>query len=55
VLILSAVSVQAIAASGAGWVVIGQEHGAVGRERLHATIVATTHRGRRLIGPHPRG
>lgn len=37
----SAVSVQAIAAAGADWVVIDQEHGAVGPENLHAMIAAT--------------
>jgi 4-hydroxy-2-oxoheptanedioate aldolase len=37
----SAVSVQAIAAAGADWVVIDQEHGAVGPESLHAMITAT--------------
>ena len=37
----SAVSVQAMAAAGADWVVIDQEHGAVGPESLHAMIAAT--------------
>jgi 4-hydroxy-2-oxoheptanedioate aldolase len=37
----SAVSVQAIAAAGADWVLIDQEHGAVGPESLHAMIAAT--------------
>jgi 4-hydroxy-2-oxoheptanedioate aldolase len=37
----SAVSVQAIAAAGADWVVIDQEHGAVGPESLYAMIAAT--------------
>src|SRR5918995_3442261 len=37
----SAVSAQAIAAAGADWVVIDQEHGAVGPESLHAMIAAT--------------
>lgn len=37
----SAVSVQAIAASGADWLIIDQEHGAVGPESLHAMIAAT--------------
>ncbi len=37
----SAVSVQALAAAGADWVVIDQEHGAVGPENLHAMIAAT--------------
>ena len=37
----SAVSVQAMAAAGADWVVIDQEHGAVGPESLHAMITAT--------------
>jgi 4-hydroxy-2-oxoheptanedioate aldolase len=38
----SAVSVQAMAAAGADWVVLDQEHGAVGPESLHAMIAATT-------------
>ena len=38
----SAVSVQAIAAAGADWVVIDQEHGAVGPESMHAMIAATS-------------
>ena len=37
----SAVSVQAMAAAGADWVVIDQEHGAVGPESMHAMIAAT--------------
>src|ERR671920_335341 len=37
----SAVSVQAIAAAGADWVILDQEHGAVGPESLHAMIAAT--------------
>ena len=37
----SAVSVQAMAAAGADWIVIDQEHGAVGPESLHAMIAAT--------------
>jgi 4-hydroxy-2-oxoheptanedioate aldolase len=37
----SAVSVQAIAAAGADWVIIDLEHGAVGPESLHAMIAAT--------------
>ena len=37
----SAVSVQAMAAAGADWIVIDQEHGAVGPENLHAMIAAT--------------
>jgi 4-hydroxy-2-oxoheptanedioate aldolase len=37
----SAVAVQAIAAAGADWVIIDQEHGAVGPESLHAMIAAT--------------
>jgi 4-hydroxy-2-oxoheptanedioate aldolase len=37
----SPVSVQAIAAAGADWIVIDQEHGAVGRESLQAMIAAT--------------
>src|SRR5215213_6766070 len=41
----SAVSVQAMAAAGADWVVIDQEHGAVGPESLHAMIAATAGTG----------
>lgn len=41
----SAVSVQAIAAAGADWVVLDQEHGAVGPESLHAMIAATAGTG----------
>ncbi len=37
----SAVSVQAMAAAGADFLVIDQEHGAVGPESLHAMIAAT--------------
>jgi 4-hydroxy-2-oxoheptanedioate aldolase len=37
----SAVSVQAMAAAGADFVVIDQEHGAVGPESLHAMIAST--------------
>src|ERR671920_1077325 len=37
----SAFSVQAMAAAGADWIVIDQEHGAVGPESLHAMIAAT--------------
>src|SRR3954451_16635596 len=37
----SAVSVQAIAAGGADFVLIDREHGAIGRETLHAMIAAT--------------
>jgi 4-hydroxy-2-oxoheptanedioate aldolase len=37
----SAVSVQALAPAGADWIVIDQEHGAVGPENLHAMIAAT--------------
>ena len=37
----SAVSVQAMAAAGADWIGIDQEHGAVGPESLHAMIAAT--------------
>jgi 4-hydroxy-2-oxoheptanedioate aldolase len=37
----SAVSVQALAAAGADYLVIDQEHGAVGPESLHAMIAAT--------------
>ena len=40
-LIPSAVAVQALAAAGADWVIIDQEHGAVGPESLHAMIAAT--------------
>ncbi|GAC1497450.1 MAG: aldolase/citrate lyase family protein [Steroidobacteraceae bacterium] len=38
----SAVSVQAMAAAGADWIIIDQEHGAVGPENLHAMIAATS-------------
>ncbi|RAI58731.1 HpcH/HpaI aldolase family protein [Roseicella frigidaeris] len=41
----SAVSAQAIAAAGADFLVIDQEHGAVGPESLHAMIAATTGTG----------
>src|SRR5919206_5368555 len=37
----SAVSVQAMAAAGADWLVLDQEHGAVGPESLQAMIAAT--------------
>lgn len=37
----SAVVTQAIAAAGADLVIIDQEHGAVGREAMHAMIAAT--------------
>ena len=37
----STLSVQALAAAGADWVAIDQEHGAVGPESLHAMIAAT--------------
>jgi 4-hydroxy-2-oxoheptanedioate aldolase len=37
----SAVSVQAMAAAGADWVVIDQEHGPIGPESMHAMIAAT--------------
>jgi 4-hydroxy-2-oxoheptanedioate aldolase len=37
----SAVAVQAIAAAGADWIILDQEHGAVGPESLHAMITAT--------------
>lgn len=37
----SAVGVQALAAAGADYVIIDQEHGAVGPESLHAMIAAT--------------
>jgi 4-hydroxy-2-oxoheptanedioate aldolase len=40
-LIPSAVSVQAIAAAGASWVIIDLEHGPIGPESLHAMIAAT--------------
>lgn len=40
-LIPSAVSVQAIAAAGAAWVIIDLEHGPIGAESLHAMIAAT--------------
>jgi 4-hydroxy-2-oxoheptanedioate aldolase len=39
--ISSAVSIQAMAAAGADFIVIDQEHGAVGPESLHAMIAAT--------------
>lgn len=41
----SAVSAQAIAAAGADFLVIDQEHGAVGPESLHAMIAATAGTG----------
>jgi 4-hydroxy-2-oxoheptanedioate aldolase len=41
----SAVSVQAMAAAGADWLVIDQEHGAVGPESLHAMVAATAGTG----------
>src|SRR5215210_6122661 len=37
----SAVSAQAIAAAGADLLVIDREHGAIGRESMHAMIAAT--------------
>src|SRR3954452_3039297 len=37
----SAVSVQAIAAGGADFVLIDREHGPIGRETMHAMIAAT--------------
>jgi 4-hydroxy-2-oxoheptanedioate aldolase len=37
----SAVSVQAMAAAGADWIIIDQEHAPVGPETLHAMIAAT--------------
>lgn len=37
----SAVSVQAMAAAGADYIILDQEHGAVGPESLHAMIAAT--------------
>jgi 4-hydroxy-2-oxoheptanedioate aldolase len=37
----SAMAVQAMAAAGADWIMIDQEHGAVGPESLHAMIAAT--------------
>ncbi len=37
----SGVSAQAMAAAGADWIIIDQEHGAVGTESLHAMIMAT--------------
>jgi 4-hydroxy-2-oxoheptanedioate aldolase len=37
----SAVSVQAIAAAGADWVILDQEHAPIGPESLHAMIAAT--------------
>ena len=44
-LIPSPVATQAIAAAGADWVMIDQEHGPVGRESLHAMIAATAGTG----------
>src|SRR3954447_8336058 len=41
----SAVSVQAIAAAGADFVLIDREHGPIGRETLHAMIAATAGTG----------
>jgi 4-hydroxy-2-oxoheptanedioate aldolase len=41
----SAVSVQAIAAAGANWVMLDQEHGPIGPETLHAMIAATSGTG----------
>ena len=40
-LIPSAVVTQALAAAGADWLVIDQEHGSIGMENLHAMIAAT--------------
>jgi len=40
-LIPSAVATQALAAAGADWLVIDQEHGPIGMENLHAMIAAT--------------
>jgi 4-hydroxy-2-oxoheptanedioate aldolase len=40
-LIPSAVVTQALAAAGADWLVIDQEHGPIGIEKLHAMIAAT--------------
>ena len=40
-IIPSAVSVQAMAAAGADWLILDQEHGAVGPESLQAMIAAT--------------
>jgi 4-hydroxy-2-oxoheptanedioate aldolase len=40
-LIPSAVATQALAATGADWVLIDQEHGPIGPESLHAMIAAT--------------
>ena len=40
-IIPSAISVQAMAAAGADWIIIDQEHGPVGAETLHAMITAT--------------
>jgi 4-hydroxy-2-oxoheptanedioate aldolase len=37
----SAVATQAIAAAGAGFVIIDREHGPIGRETMHAMIAAT--------------
>jgi len=44
-LIPSAVAVQAVAAAGADWIILDQEHGAVGPESLHAMITATAGTG----------
>jgi 4-hydroxy-2-oxoheptanedioate aldolase len=41
----SPVAVQAIAASGADWVLIDREHGPIGREMVHAMIAATAGTG----------
>src|SRR5258708_36957770 len=40
-LIPSAIVTQALAAAGADWLVIDQEHGSIGMENLHAMIAAT--------------
>jgi 4-hydroxy-2-oxoheptanedioate aldolase len=37
----SGVSAQALAAAGADWIIIDQEHGAIAPENLHAIIAAT--------------
>ena len=44
-LIPSAVVTQALAAAGADWLVIDQEHGSIGMENLHAMIAATAGTG----------
>ena len=50
----SAVSVQAIAAAGADYIILDQEHAAVGPESLHAMITATAGTGCAPIVRVPR-